>query len=231
MTAPGSTVEQPTARARSTGGTLRISEIFRSLQGEARHAGRPTAFVRLTGCPLRCIWCDTGYAFYGGERMSVDEVLAHVEGFGTPLVCVTGGEPLAQKSCRSLLSALCERGFDVSLETSGALDIAGLDPRVTVVMDVKTPGSGEASRNRRENLALLRSMDQAKFVISDRADYEWAIALVVEEALHERCEVLFSPAWQRLPAVELAEWILEDRFPVRLQLQLHKLLWGETPGR
>lgn len=231
---PGTTrTQQPPGErtSRSTDCSLRITEIFHSIQGEARFAGRPTVFVRLTGCPLRCTYCDTEYAFHGGERLSLDEVLARVEAFDTPFVCVTGGEPLAQKACRPLLAALCERGFEVSLETAGAMDIGGLDPRVTVVMDLKTPGSNESARNRRENLDLLRPSDQAKFVICDRTDYEWARAFVRERQLHERCEVLFSPAWKQLPPEELAGWILEDRLPVRLQLQLHKLLWGETPGR
>ncbi|MCC5794056.1 MAG: 7-carboxy-7-deazaguanine synthase QueE [Chromatiales bacterium] len=210
---------------------MRITEIFHSLQGESRPTGWPTVFVRLTGCPLRCGYCDTAYAFTGGMRRSQDEVLDEVAAFGTRHVCVTGGEPLAQPACLPLLAALCDQGYLVSLETSGALDIGRVDPRVQVVLDLKTPGSGEVARNLWENLERLKPQDQVKFVICDRADYDWAVQEVRARAIDARCEVLFSPAWQRQPAAELADWILADRLPVRFQMQLHKLLWGDTPGR
>jgi len=211
--------------------SLRITEIFCSLQGEARSAGWPTAFVRLTGCPLRCSWCDTGYAFTGGESLTLDTILARVAGFGVRHVTVTGGEPLAQVNCRDLLAALSDAGYTVSLETSGALDIAGLDPRVTVVMDLKAPGSGEEARNLYVNLDLLRPTDQVKFVLADRADYEWACARMSEYDLAARCEVLVQPVHDTLPPAELAQWVLDDRLPARFQLQLHKLLWGDARGR
>jgi 7-carboxy-7-deazaguanine synthase len=210
--------------------SLRITEIFHSIQGESRPMGLPTVFVRLTGCPLRCTWCDTAYAFQGGQRRSVAAIVAEAGQYGTRHVCVTGGEPLAQPGCIDLLCALCDGGFVVSLETSGALDISAVDPRVTVVLDIKAPGSGEAGRNRLENLPLLKPTDQVKIVIADRADYDWARGFVAGHGLAERCEVLFSPVWGSLDARMLAEWILADRLPVRFQLQLHKLLWGEAPG-
>lgn len=210
---------------------LRITEIFLSLQGEARDAGRPTSFVRLTGCPLRCRYCDTTYAFTGGRWMGLDEILEAVARHEVMHVCVTGGEPLAQRHCPALLRALCDAGYQVSLETSGALDLAAVDSRVVKVMDLKTPASGEAHRNRWENLQHLTSRDQVKFVICDRQDYEWARETLERHRLAERCEVLFSPCWDRQDPAALAGWILEDRLPVRLQLQLHKLLWGEEPGR
>ncbi len=210
---------------------LRITEIFLSLQGEARDAGWPTVFVRLTGCPLRCTYCDTAYAFHGGEWRDVDAILAEVEGHGVRHVCVTGGEPLAQKRCLGLLERLCDAGYAVSLETSGAIDIGGVDPRVSRVLDVKTPGSGEASRNLWGNLDLLTAHDQVKFVLCGRADYEWARGVLMEHALHQRCDVLFSPSKSELPARELADWIVADRLPVRFQLQLHKILWNDEPGR
>jgi 7-carboxy-7-deazaguanine synthase len=209
---------------------LRITEIFYSLQGESRPAGLPTVFVRLTGCPLRCTYCDTAYAFHGGEVTTVAAVLEQVAGFGAGLVCVTGGEPLAQPNCLRLLSALCDAGYDVSLETSGALDLAGVDERVTVVMDLKTPSSGEAARNRWSNLAQLKADDQIKFVIGDRSDYDWAREQLAVHDLAPRFAVLMSPAWGQLEPRMLAEWILADRLPVRLQLQLHKYLWGDEPG-
>ncbi|ROR29792.1 7-carboxy-7-deazaguanine synthase QueE [Inmirania thermothiophila] len=211
---------------------LRVTEIFRSLQGEGLAAGLPTVFVRLTGCPLRCRYCDTAYAFSGGETMSVAAVVEAVRALPpAPAACVTGGEPLAQAGCRELLSRLCDAGYAVSLETSGALDIGGIDPRVTVVMDLKTPGSGESGRNRWANLGRLRPQDQVKLVLTDRADYEWAREVVVRHRLDARCTVLLAPAWGELEAATLAEWILADALPVRLQLQLHKLLWGEVRGR
>lgn len=209
---------------------LRITEIFVSLQGEARASGWPTVFVRLTGCPLRCGYCDTGYAFHGGQWREIDDIVAEVAGHGVRHVCVTGGEPLAQKRCLQLLERLCEAGFDVSLETSGALDIGPVDPRVSRVVDLKTPGSGEVARNRWQNIALLGPDDQVKFVICDRADYEWARGIVAEHALDRRCEVLFSPSYGQLDGRQLADWILADRLPVRFQMQLHKILWGEAPG-
>ena len=209
---------------------LRITEIFHSLQGESRSAGLPTVFVRLTGCPLRCRYCDTAYAFSGGSTMGVDEILAEVAGHACRRVCVTGGEPLAQKHCRALLTALCDGGYRVSLETSGALDIHGIDPRVSVVMDLKTPSSGEQARNRMDNLALLRAEDQLKFVIGDREDYEWARDVLAGAELDAGCERLFSPCHGQLEPRQLAEWILRDRLEARLQLQLHKYLWGDVPG-
>lgn len=210
---------------------LRISEIFHSLQGEARTVGLPTVFVRLTGCPLRCTWCDTPYAFNGGQLMTIDAILADVARHGARYVCVTGGEPLAQPECLPLLTALCEAGYAVSLETSGALDIAGVDARVSRVMDLKAPDSGESHRNRYENIALLTTHDQVKFVIGSRRDYDWARFKCDEYRLGARVgEVLFSPVHGTLEPRTLAEWILTDRLPVRLQVQLHKYLWNNEPG-
>lgn len=211
--------------------TLRVTEIFHSLQGEADAVGWPTVFVRLTGCPLRCQYCDTAYAFHGGRKREQADVLAEVAAFDTRHVCVTGGEPLAQPECLPLLAALCDAGYTVSLETSGALDIAPVDPRVTIVMDLKTPGSGEHEKNRYENLAHLKPTDQVKFVLCGRTDYDWALAQVKEHTLADRCQVLFSPSFGELEARDLADWVLEDRAPVRFQLQLHKALWGNEPGR
>ena len=210
---------------------LRLTEIFLSVQGEARAVGWPTVFVRLTGCPLRCQYCDTAYAFHGGQWWEIDTILAEVARHGVRHVCVTGGEPLAQKRCLALLEQLCDAGYEVSLETSGAIDIAAVDPRVSRVVDLKTPGSQEMSRNLMSNLALLTAHDQVKFVLCDRADYDWARGMVAAHALDARCDVLFSPSQDELPPRELAEWIIADRLPVRFQLQLHKLLWGDTPGR
>ncbi len=211
--------------------TLRISEIFHSLQGESSRVGLPTVFIRLTGCPLRCRWCDTAYAFNGGKNRRLDEIVAEAGRYGTRTVCVTGGEPLAQKNCLPLLSALCDAGFDVSLETSGALDIGGVDPRVSRVMDLKAPGSGEADKNLPGNIARLTAHDEVKIVIADRADYEWARAIIAEYLLAERCPILLSPVQGELAPADLADWILEDRLPVRFQLQLHKVLWGNMQGR
>ena len=210
---------------------LKLTEIFLSLQGEARDAGWPTVFVRLTGCPLRCQYCDTEYAFYGGQWWDIDAILAEVGKHGARHVCVTGGEPLAQKRCIALLRRLCDAGYAVSLETSGAIDIGEVDPRVSRVVDIKTPGSGEVARNRWENLPLLTPHDQVKFVVCSRADYEWARDVLVEHRLHERCDVLFSPSYTQVKPRELADWIVEDHLPVRFQMQLHKALWGEEPGR
>jgi 7-carboxy-7-deazaguanine synthase len=210
---------------------LKITEIFYSLQGEADTAGIPTTFVRLTGCPLRCQYCDTAYAFHGGEWWEVDAVVARVRELGTRYVCVTGGEPLAQKTCAELLTRLVEEGFRVSLETSGAMPLEAVDARVVKVVDVKTPGSGEERRNRYDELSRLDSKDLVKFVICGREDYEWSRGKMGELGLAERCTVLFSPSAEQLPARDLADWILEDRLPVRFQLQLHKVLWGNTPGK
>jgi len=217
--------------AESREGMLKITEIFHSLQGEALQAGLPTVFVRLTGCPLRCTYCDSEYAFYGGEWKHFEDILAEIRRHETPYVCVTGGEPLAQKRCAELLTLLCDEGFRVSLETSGAVDIGLADPRVSRVMDLKTPDSGEEDKNLWSNLRQLTPNDQVKFVICSRGDYEWAKAQLEERRLDSGCEVLFSPAWGQVEAKQLAEWILEDRLPVRFQLQLHKLLWGDTPGK
>jgi 7-carboxy-7-deazaguanine synthase len=217
--------------APATAVRLRITEIFASLQGESTRVGLPTVFVRLTGCPLRCSWCDTAYAFSGGETRTLDDLLAEVAGHGLRHVCVTGGEPLAQKGCLALLAALCDAGHDVSLETSGALDIAGVDPRVSRIMDLKAPGSGELARNRLENLALLNERDELKFVLADAADYAWAKQQIAEYRLAERCTVLLSPVAGALDPAELAGWIVRDRLPVRFQLQLHKILWNDARGR
>ena len=210
---------------------LRITEIFLSLQGESRTVGIPTVFVRLTGCPLRCLYCDTTYAFKGGEPVELADVLSRVADYGVRYVTVTGGEPLAQAACLDLLAALCNEGYEVSLETSGALDVAPVDPRVVKVLDLKTPASGECGRNLLANLAHLTPRDQVKLVICDRADYEWAQEQLEELHLAQRCEVLFSPSHGQLEAHVLAEWILHDRLPVRFQIQLHKVLWGGERGR
>ena len=210
---------------------LKIAEIFFSLQGEALTVGIPTTFIRLTGCPLRCQYCDTAYAFSGGEWMGIDEIMEQVASNSTRYVTVTGGEPLAQKACIPLLARLCDAGYTVSLETSGALDVSPVDPRVVKVMDIKTPGSGEEKRNLLENIDNLTEHDQVKFVICDEADYAWSKQLMQQHHLHQRCEVLFSPSYTQLPAVDLADWILRDALPVRMQLQMHKLLWGDQPGK
>jgi len=210
---------------------LRITEIFHSLQGEADTVGVPTVFVRLTGCPLRCQYCDTAYAFHGGEWWELPAILARVREYTTRHVCVTGGEPLAQKGCTALLTALCDAGHRVSLETSGAMALADVDARVVKVVDIKTPGSGEERRNRYEELPRLTPHDLVKFVICDRHDYEWSRAKLAELALPQGCTVLFSPSHEQLAARELADWILADRLPVRFQIQLHKYLWGNVPGK
>ena len=211
--------------------SVRITEIFYSLQGESSTVGLPTVFVRLTGCPLRCHYCDTEYAFYGGERRSIEQILEEVSTFEASRVCVTGGEPLAQKSCLPLLAALCDKGYQVSLETAGALSLAEVDPRVIKVMDLKPPASGEVNRNLYENIAYLKPSDQIKFVICDRQDYEWA-RMKLDEFDLPACvtDILFSPSFGQQDATELAEWVLSDRLPVRFQLQLHKLLWKDAPG-
>ena len=210
---------------------LRITEIFFSLQGEATRVGLPTVFVRLTGCPLRCVWCDTTYSFTGGEPATVESVLAEVAKYPAKQVCVTGGEPLSQKECLPLLTALCDAGYDVSLETSGALDIAGVDRRVSRIMDLKAPDSGESAKNRWENLAVLNARDEIKIVIASRADYEWARDAIREHQLDSLCPVLLSPAQGLVEPAALAGWILEDGLNVRFQMQLHKLLWGNMKGK
>ncbi len=217
--------------AAGTAPRLKLTEIFLSLQGEARSAGLPTVFVRLTGCPLRCTYCDTAYAFYGGEWSDIEDIVAKVAAFGVPNVCVTGGEPLAQKRCILLLDALVSAGFSVSLETSGAIDISPVDIRVSRVVDIKTPDSGESGQNLWSNIAQLTPHDQLKFVICSRADYEWAKAELATRRLNERCEILFSPSYTQVMPRELADWIIADRLPVRFQMQLHKQLWGEEQGR
>ena len=211
---------------------LRLTEIFYPLQGEARTVGRPTVFVRLTGCPQRCVWCDTEYAFSGGEKWSLEAIVEQVASYQAHYVTVTGGEPLAQPNCLPLLTALCDRGLDVSLETGGAMDIADVDPRVSVVMDLKAPGSGEQHNNRLENIPLLQPHHQVKFVLADRKDYDWARFMLDQHQLHQRVsDVLFSPVQGQLPPGELADWVVADRLPVRFQLQLHKLLWNDARGR
>jgi 7-carboxy-7-deazaguanine synthase len=221
----------PAPRVTSKPHRLKITEIFLSLQGESTLVGLPTVFVRLTGCPLRCQYCDTAYAFHGGEWRELDTVLEAVRGHGVRNVCVTGGEPLAQKACIPLLAALCDEGYAVSLETSGAIDVSTVDPRVVRVIDIKTPGSMEVDRNRWENLALLKPHDQIKFVLCGREDYDWAKAILYQHALASKCTVLFSPSQSQLAARELADWIVADRLPVRFQMQLHKILWGNEAGR
>jgi 7-carboxy-7-deazaguanine synthase len=220
--------------------SLRVSEIFYSLQGESTRVGLPTVFIRLTGCPLRCAWCDTSYAFSGGETLSLATILERVTSFDCPTVCVTGGEPLAQANCLALLTALCNAGYSVSLETSGALDISAVDPRISRIVDIKAPDSGEVEKNRLENLDHLRPTDELKFVLASRADYEWAKGILAGRReksalagrhLAEKCAVLFSPVADKLPPAQLADWILADRLPVRFQLQLHKILWGPQRGK
>ncbi|MDP2822406.1 MAG: 7-carboxy-7-deazaguanine synthase QueE [Sulfuritalea sp.] len=211
--------------------SLRVTEIFHSIQGESSRVGLPTVFVRLTGCPLRCVWCDTAYAFSGGESLAIDDIVQRVAGFDCATVCVTGGEPLAQKNCLPLLAALCDAGHSVSLETSGALDIGEVDARVARIVDLKAPGSGEQTKNRWENLDLLTAHDELKFVLASREDYDWAVSACRQHRLFERCPVLFSPVQGQLDPAMLAQWILDDLLPVRFQLQLHKVLWGNAKGR
>lgn len=222
--------ERPLVQAAGSA-QLRITEIFHSLQGETTRVGLPTVFIRLTGCPLRCSYCDTAYAFTGGQNISLEAILRQVAGFAPRYVTVTGGEPLAQKNCLLLLQALCDAGYAVSLETGGALDIGAVDSRVKRIVDIKTPASGEAAKNRWENVAALTSHDEVKFVLCDHSDYQWAKQILQQHQLAKKCEVLFSPAHGTLDAAQLAEWILRDRLPVRMQVQLHKLLWNNEPGR
>ena len=211
--------------------SLKISEIFFSLQGETTRAGLPTVFIRLTGCPLRCRWCDTRHAYSGGRRMTLDAILQEAARFDIARACVTGGEPLAQQHCHTLLKLLCDAGYDVSLETSGAFDIAAVDPRISRIVDLKAPGSGEESRNHWPNLALLNERDELKFVLADRHDYDWACEVITRQKLAGRCPLLFSAVQDSLEPRQLAEWIIADRLPVRFQMQLHKQLWGNQPGR
>ncbi len=209
---------------------LKIFEIFHSLQGETSRIGLPTVFVRLTGCPMRCTYCDTAYAFSGGGNMEIIDVLAKVAEFGTRYVTVTGGEPLAQKECYTLLQALCDAGYSVSLETGGAMDIAPVDARVSVILDIKTPASNEEKNMLWSNVEHVKATDEIKFVICNRADYDWAKAKIIELKLTEKCPILFSPSYNELPANELAAWVLQDKLPARMQIQLHKILWGEKQG-
>ena len=215
----------------SASGQLRITEIFYSLQGETSRVGLPTVFVRLTGCPMRCTYCDTAYAFSGGETMTLNTILAEVARYPTRYVTVTGGEPMAQKDCLPLLRELCDQGYDVSLETGGALDISAVDTRVIKILDIKTPASGEAEKNLWSNLGALQKQDEIKFVLCDEADYKWAKQVLNERDLAGKCSVLFSPSHNQLSAADLAGWILRDNLPVRLQMQMHKLLWGNQPGK
>ncbi len=214
----------------SNSSTLRITEIFYSLQGESSTVGYPTVFIRLTGCPLRCHYCDTEYAFSGGEWMPLEDIEARVKEYRVKHITVTGGEPLAQKASLPLMRRLCDLGYQVSLETSGSLDISEVDERVAVVMDLKTPSSGEMEKNLLANIGHLMMNDEVKFVIGDRDDYDWAVNMLVEHELPRRCEVLFSPV-QGMAPTQLADWIIEDQLPVRFQLQLHKILWGDQPGK
>ncbi len=210
---------------------LRIHEIFHSLQGESSRVGLPTVFVRLTGCPMRCVYCDTAYAFKGGSNISVEDILVKVAEFGANYVTVTGGEPLAQKESLVLLNQLCDAGYQVSLETGGAIDTTGVDDRVVVILDIKTPGSGELENNVWANIQRLKPLDEVKFVLCDNADYQWAKELIDEHAITQKCSVLFSPVYNQVNPTELAEWILADKLPVRMQVQLHKILWGEVAGK
>lgn len=230
---PSATMSYPTVKEKSGVDTkrLRITEIFSSIQGESTFVGLPTTFIRLTGCPLRCQYCDTAYAFQGGEWMSFDDIALKADHFKHKHITVTGGEPLAQKNCLALLTLLCDHNYTVSLETSGALDVRDVDTRVIKVMDIKTPASNEESKNLLENVQYLQKHDQVKFVICNQADYEWAKKIILEYELLDRCEILFSPSAEQLHSKHLAEWILNDKLNVRLQLQMHKVIWGNIPGK
>ena len=227
---PAATIRKAEGKKAARANTLRINEVFFSLQGESSRAGLPTVFVRLTGCPLRCGYCDTAYAFHEGETRPIDDVIADVAQYRTKYICVTGGEPLAQRNCLTLLTRLCDLAYSVSLETSGAIDISAVDPRVSRILDIKTPGSGEVDKNCWENLALLKREDEIKFVVTSEADYRWAVALLEERKLHEVAPVLFSPAFSEVSYEQLAGWILRDGLNVRMQVQLHKIIWGEKRG-
>lgn len=209
---------------------LKIHEIFHSLQGESSRVGLPTVFVRLTGCPMRCVYCDTAYAFSGGSNMEISDIMAKVAKYGTQYVTVTGGEPLAQKACLVLLKELCDAGYNVSLETGGAIDISPVDKRVSVILDIKTPDSGELENNFWPNMQQLKASDEVKFVLCSRADYDWAKGILSQHQLNKKCPVLFSPVYSQLNPTDLANWIVTDQLPVRMQVQLHKILWGEKPG-
>ncbi|MBX2847844.1 MAG: 7-carboxy-7-deazaguanine synthase QueE [Acidiferrobacterales bacterium] len=211
--------------------SLKVTEIFYSIQGESRTVGLPTTFVRLTGCPMRCVYCDTAYAFHGGSKMQIDEILAEVANHNTPYVTITGGEPMAQNNVHSLMTTLCEKGYQVSLETGNAIDISKVDQRVYIVLDIKTPASGEEPNNKYENLDYLKQTDCLKFVIADKEDYQWSKQQLEQRGLNDICEVFFSPSADQLPAQELADWIVHDQIPVRLQIQLHKYLWNNEAGR
>jgi 7-carboxy-7-deazaguanine synthase len=221
---------KPSEVVRTRANEIRINEIFFSLQGESSRVGLPTVFVRLAGCPLRCGYCDTAYAFHEGKTRTIDDVMGEIANFGARFVCVTGGEPLAQKSCLTLLSRLCEANYAVSLETSGALSVAAVDPRVSRIVDIKTPGSGECENNHWANIAMLNARDEIKFVLTSEADYQWAKSVLIERQLAVICPVLFSPAFEALPYSVLAEWVLRDKLSVRMQVQLHKVIWGEKRG-
>lgn len=211
--------------------SVRITEIFYSLQGESNTVGHPTVFVRLTGCPMRCSYCDTAYAFHGGSKWELDDILQEVAKYNAKYVTVTGGEPLAQPQCHELMTKLCDKGYEVSLETGGAMPIESVDKRVYVVLDIKTPASNEEPNNKYENLAFIKPSDCLKFVICDEQDYSWAKDFVTNQALDQKCEVFFSPSADQLPPTELADWIIRDQIPVRMQIQLHKLLWANEAGR
>ena len=221
---------KPSEFARTRGNEIRINEIFFSLQGESSRVGLPTVFVRLTGCPLRCGYCDTAYAFHEGKTRAIDDVMEEVARHGSRYVCVTGGEPLAQKSCLTLLARLCDADYSVSLETSGAVDVAGVDARVSRIVDIKTPGSGEVEKNRWDNLAHLNARDEIKFVLTSEADYAWAKSIIQDKKLNDICPVLLSPAFDEVAYSQLAEWVLRDQLKVRMQVQLHKVIWGEQRG-